>query len=423
MEKKTTGEIIAEYRKAKGLTQRALADQLNITDKAVSKWERNIARPDISLIPKLSEILDIPVELLIDIPLSGNNSLQEDPCSVVTSSDDNCNTDNFEHDTYDDERRAFHMDKVRRLAIKGIIGFAGGFLFALVMALSDGDPFSFFMGCAAGLFCAGIPYGYELLGRLIGRWYVVGHIGIMLIVFMLKFVGAVLISWIAYPIALLYNLVKALRKGSKLRLVIIILLCAVIAVTVLFWGWQLIGAFDKDSNPNDIVSNSTVAADVPNITLSDGSEAVWITSADEISLDSPEFLLICEDALSKTVIEEKEDADSGYEITSPSVVHAAYFLTVKDPNEEHWDYGDDIKIKNAIVVVSSYGVNIMNTVTRDEYFTWVYPNCIVSDNGSFEYDMELVYEDYLTADGVGGVYDWLCDEYADMNIYQLVLPE
>lgn len=36
MEKKTTGEIIAEYRKAKGLTQRALADQLNITDKAVS---------------------------------------------------------------------------------------------------------------------------------------------------------------------------------------------------------------------------------------------------------------------------------------------------------------------------------------------------------------------------------------------------
>lgn len=422
MEKKTTGQIISEYRKAKGLTQRALAEQLNITDKAVSKWERNIARPDISLIPKLSEILGIPVELLIDIPLSGNNSLQEDPCSAVTSSDDNCNTDTFEHDTYDDERRAFHMDKVRRLAIKGVIGFAGGFLFALVMALSDGDPFSFFTGCAVGLFCAGIPYGYELLGKLIGRWYVVGHIGIMLIVFMLKFVGAVLISWIAYPIALLYNLVKALKKGSKLRLIIVILLWVVIAVTVLFWGWQVVTAFDNDKNSDDVV-NSSFVDDTSNIAPSNEAEEVWITDTDDIRVDDANYLLICEDALNKTIIEEDEDADSGYEITSPSVLHAAYFLTVKDPYEEHWDYGDDVKMKNAIIVVSSYGVNIMNTVTRDEYFTWVYPNCVISGDGSFEYDIELVHEDYLTADGVGGVYDWLCEEYADMNIYQLVLPE
>lgn len=419
MEKKTTGELIAEYRKAKGLTQRALADQLNITDKAVSKWERNIARPDISIIPKLSEILDIPVELLIDIPLSTNSTLNEQP-PVTDPTDTDSKSDQNLHE---EEIRAHYTDKVRRLAIKGILGFAGGFLFALIMALSDGDPFSFFFGCAVGLFCAGIPYGYELLGRIIGRWYVVGHIGIMLIVFMLKFVGAVLISWVAYPIALLYNLVRALRKGSKLRLAIIILLCVVIAITVLFWGWQLIGAFDKDNNPNDIVANNSIADDVPAVTFSDGSEAVWMTSADEINVDSHEYLLICEDALSKTVAEEKEDVDSGYEITSPSLLHTAYFLIVKDSNEEHWDYGDDVKMKNAIVVVSSYGVNIMNTVTRDEYFTWVYPNCVISGDGHFEYDVELAHEDYLTADGVDGVYDWLCEEYADMNTYQLVLPE
>lgn len=239
MEKKTTGEIISEYRKAKGLTQRALAEQLNITDKAVSKWERNIARPDISIIPKLSEILDIPVELLIDIPLSTNSTSQEQPQAAVALD----NTDRGSEQDVHEEIRAYYKDKVRRLAIKGLIGFAGGFLFALVMALSDGEPFSFFFGCGIGLFCAGIPYGYELLGRIIGRWYVVGHIGIMLIVFMLKLVGAVLISWVAYPIALLYNFIRALRKGSKLRLVIIILLCVVIAITVLFWGWQLIGAF------------------------------------------------------------------------------------------------------------------------------------------------------------------------------------
>ena len=53
------GEKIALARKEKGLTQKELGDKLFVTDKAVSKWERGLSLPDISLFDKLSKVLDI----------------------------------------------------------------------------------------------------------------------------------------------------------------------------------------------------------------------------------------------------------------------------------------------------------------------------------------------------------------------------
>ncbi len=63
--KKTMGKIIAENRKAKGMTQLELASKMGITDKAVSKWERDLSCPDISSIPLLAEVLEISVEDMI----------------------------------------------------------------------------------------------------------------------------------------------------------------------------------------------------------------------------------------------------------------------------------------------------------------------------------------------------------------------
>ena len=65
MSTRSTGEIISTLRKEKGLTQKELASKLNVTDKAVSKWERNIAYPDTSTIPALAELLEVSVEELI----------------------------------------------------------------------------------------------------------------------------------------------------------------------------------------------------------------------------------------------------------------------------------------------------------------------------------------------------------------------
>jgi len=66
MSNNTMGELISSLRKEKGMTQKELADQLNITDKAVSKWERNVSCPDISTIPKLAEILGISADELLN---------------------------------------------------------------------------------------------------------------------------------------------------------------------------------------------------------------------------------------------------------------------------------------------------------------------------------------------------------------------
>ena len=65
MNSKSLGAMIAELRKEKGLTQLELANMMNVTDKAVSKWERDISCPDISSIPRLAEILGVSVDDLM----------------------------------------------------------------------------------------------------------------------------------------------------------------------------------------------------------------------------------------------------------------------------------------------------------------------------------------------------------------------
>lgn len=65
MTNQSMGETISTLRKEKGMTQKELADMLGITDKAVSKWERNVAYPDTATIPALAEILGVSVEELM----------------------------------------------------------------------------------------------------------------------------------------------------------------------------------------------------------------------------------------------------------------------------------------------------------------------------------------------------------------------
>ena len=61
MEQQKIGSFIAALRKEKGWTQRELADCLNVTDKAVSKWERGLGFPDIKTIEPLAEALGVSV--------------------------------------------------------------------------------------------------------------------------------------------------------------------------------------------------------------------------------------------------------------------------------------------------------------------------------------------------------------------------
>ena len=59
------GKLILKLRRDRELTQKQLADKLFISDKAISKWERGLGCPDISLIPILANELGITMDSLI----------------------------------------------------------------------------------------------------------------------------------------------------------------------------------------------------------------------------------------------------------------------------------------------------------------------------------------------------------------------
>ena len=65
MDQLKIGAFIAERRKMKSLTQAQLAERLNITDRAVSKWENGRSLPDASIMLELCKILDITVNDLL----------------------------------------------------------------------------------------------------------------------------------------------------------------------------------------------------------------------------------------------------------------------------------------------------------------------------------------------------------------------
>lgn len=75
MTKQTFGSTIAALRKEKGMTQLELAQSMGVTDKAVSKWERNLSFPDVASLPRLAEQLGISVDELLE----AKTSAQEEP--------------------------------------------------------------------------------------------------------------------------------------------------------------------------------------------------------------------------------------------------------------------------------------------------------------------------------------------------------
>ena len=74
-----TGALIRRLRRELGLTQLQLAGRLGVSDKAVSKWERGLGSPEVSTLPRLSQVLGVDLARMLqgDLPpndLVGGNS-------------------------------------------------------------------------------------------------------------------------------------------------------------------------------------------------------------------------------------------------------------------------------------------------------------------------------------------------------------
>ena len=125
MNNEKIGLFISEMRKACGMTQKDLGERLNVTDKAVSKWERGLSYPDIALLLPLSQTLGITVNEL----LSGEKSEDEEAEAAI-----NVNTDTAVINVlnYADKAVKSKTRSTRRRWVLAMVG-AAFIIFALVV--------------------------------------------------------------------------------------------------------------------------------------------------------------------------------------------------------------------------------------------------------------------------------------------------
>ena len=144
------GSNISQYRKRAGLTQAGLAEKLNYSDKAVSKWERGESVPDVLTLALLADQFDITVNDLLSDP----DALPENPTNLEAA-----------------------MTKVsekalKRKANKGIIlklssllvWFVALFVYVIMSSFEISDPYSFI------LFPYAIPINAIVLLSLRSAW-------------------------------------------------------------------------------------------------------------------------------------------------------------------------------------------------------------------------------------------------------------
>lgn len=74
---KDLGARIQRLRKSRALTQSALAEQLGVSNKAVSKWERSLSCPDVLLLPELARVLGVSVDSLLGADSTGTEQRSE----------------------------------------------------------------------------------------------------------------------------------------------------------------------------------------------------------------------------------------------------------------------------------------------------------------------------------------------------------
>lgn len=83
MKKETLGTMIASLRKEHGMTQLELAEKMGVTDKAVSKWERDLSCPDVNTIPTLAEVFGISVDELMQVKTNSAGGQKKDISPMV----------------------------------------------------------------------------------------------------------------------------------------------------------------------------------------------------------------------------------------------------------------------------------------------------------------------------------------------------
>lgn len=121
MDAKITGCFIAQLRKELGLTQKELAEKLEVTDKAISRWETGKGLPDTSLLKPLAEIFGVSVGELLSGKRMDDSQIKSQADHII-----------LESLSYEESQKKWKG--ILRYVFWGILVALGGFFFALVLA-------------------------------------------------------------------------------------------------------------------------------------------------------------------------------------------------------------------------------------------------------------------------------------------------
>ena len=162
MEKKTLGSFISALRRAQGLTQQDVADRLAVSNKAVSRWERDEAMPDITLLPAIADLFGVTVDEL----LRGERKRAADAPPIAESTHTPPEyppaEGGYAHETPPDPRalrglRAMMRRAVAQIRNLGILAFALSYGGLMVM-----------LGVSYGFYRPVLGYALQLLFELGG---------------------------------------------------------------------------------------------------------------------------------------------------------------------------------------------------------------------------------------------------------------
>lgn len=121
MDAKITGCFIAQLRKELGLTQKELAEKLEVTDKAISRWETGKGLPDTSLLKPLAEIFGVSVGELLSGKRMDDSQIKNQADHII-----------LESLSYEESQKKWKG--ILRYVFWGILVALGGMFFSMVVA-------------------------------------------------------------------------------------------------------------------------------------------------------------------------------------------------------------------------------------------------------------------------------------------------
>lgn len=396
------GKLIQTRRKELGLTQKDLAEKLNITDKAVSKWERDIACPDTATIPKLAEILGVRTDELLIAKMTEKEEQQIAPQAL-------------DEETYYEDLavKEYHFNELLKTLIFSGVSFLAAFgLFGLLLReVNPSDKYAFLMGLFPALYFFGLPSGWSITKKLFGGWTVIGPLWIA--VFFVRISITLVIGIVALPVNIIIHFIKCYSSSKSVRagyanlnrrivkLFIIFFVCFLTTVAS-FIGFFFLESWEKEKTAASQIQEDPVTAEAFKGTIL--------------------FDELCQDALQNTQAQENEVVnDYGWEVSQSTEIQGVYFLKAKTTECPHHTILQNVYLSNAVVVIAGYYVEKGSDVAIDswEYDIWIYPNFFFDKNGTLTYEMDEVYEHSVREENVKAVLEWLSNEYADMSITEM----